>query len=42
MVLSVAAVSNLIMTFVMREGGKEPAHRVEYSDRDMEEFLSFE
>jgi DNA-binding MurR/RpiR family transcriptional regulator len=39
--LPVIALSNLIMTFVIREGGDESVRRLEYSDRDMEEFLSY-
>ncbi len=40
--LPVIALSNLIMSFVIREGGDESVRRLEYSDRDMEEFLSFD
>ena len=40
--MPVIALSKLIMTFVIREGGDESVRRLEYSDRGMEEFLSFD
>jgi len=40
--LPVIAISNLIMTFVIREGGDKSVRRLEYSDKDLEEFLFFD
>ncbi len=40
--LPALAVSNLIMTSVIREGGDKSVQRLEYSDKNMEDFFSYD